>query len=151
MSTSNSKKTKSSDVNILLVDDLQDNLDALEFVLRHLDVTCHHANSCDEAVLKCREISFALIILDYHMPEKNGFDTALLIKKIDKNADTPIIFLTADTESKNLDNKGYECGGVDFIYKPMDPRKIRSKVQVFTDMYRKCIGKAQKDSISPEL
>jgi len=137
MNTNITELTTSPEVNVLLVDDLEENREVLEFVLRHLDVNCHHASSCDEAVQKCREIPFALIILDYHMPVKNGFDTALLIKKLDKNADTPIIFLTADTESKNLDNKGYECGGVDFIYKPMDPRKIRSKVQVFAQMHRK--------------
>jgi DNA-binding response OmpR family regulator len=79
------------------------------------------------------------------MPEKNGFETALRIKKLDNNADTPIIFLTADTESENLDNKGYECGAVDFIYKPMDPRKIRSKVQVFAQMHRKINNPQSED------
>ena len=137
MSTIYQEQTMPSEVNVLLVDDLEEDRETLEIVLRHLDVTCHHASSGDEAVQKCREILFALIILDYHMPEKNGFDTALLIKELDTNADTPIIFLTADTKSENLDNKCYECGGVDFIYKPMDPRKIRSKVQVFADLHRK--------------
>ncbi|MDD9897016.1 MAG: response regulator [Gammaproteobacteria bacterium] len=126
-----------SKVDILLVDDYEENRTVLEFVLRHLEVTCHHASSCDEAVDKCKDLEFALIILDYHMPVKNGFQTARYIKQLEKNTDTPIIFLTADTESENLDNKGYECGAVDFIYKPLDPRKIRAKVQVFIELYKK--------------
>lgn len=145
MHTDTTKLTKLPEVDILLVDDIEENREVLEFVLRHLDVKCHHASSCDEAVQKCRQTPFALIILDYHMPEKNGFETALRIKKLDNNADTPIIFLTADTESENLDNKGYECGAVDFIYKPMDPRKIRSKVQVFAQMHRKINNPQSED------
>lgn len=70
------------------------------------------------------------------MPGKNGFETAELIQQTAKNDQTPIIFLTADTESEGLEKTGYEIGAMDFIYKPMDPEYIREKVQALVERAR---------------
>jgi len=73
------------------------------------------------------------------MPEKNGFEAARLIKNSKLNSRTPIIFLTADTESENLEIEGYEEGALDFIYKPLDPRKIRAKVAVLVNLAKRLV------------
>jgi CheY-like chemotaxis protein len=124
---------------ILVVDDYAENRTVLEFILRNLDVVCYQAASCDEAISLSNENRFTLIFLDYHMPEKNGFEAARLIKNSKLNSRTPIIFLTADTESENLEIEGYEEGALDFIYKPLDPRKIRAKVTVLVDLAKRLV------------
>ena len=121
---------------VLLVDDYAENRSVLEFVLRRLNVTCIQAENGDQALEQCGLHEFGLIYLDYHMPGKNGFDTAKLIQQIAKNDQTPIIFLTADTESEGLEKTGYEIGAMDFIYKPMDPEYIREKVQALVERAR---------------
>lgn len=133
------QKFNDAKAKILVVDDYAENRTVLEFILRNLDVTCYQADSCDEAVSLCEDHHFALIFLDYHMPEKNGFEAARLIKATPLNALTPIIFLTADAESENLEIQGYEEGALDFIYKPLDPGKIRAKVAVLVDLAKRLV------------
>jgi len=124
-------------VRILLVDDRQENLLALEAILEPLgqDLVCAHSG---EEALKCvLKYDFAAILLDVQMPEMNGFDTAQIIKSREKSRFIPIIFLSAISKEDAYVFKGYSMGAVDYVFKPFNPDVLRSKVAVFVDLYLK--------------
>jgi len=122
---------------ILLVDDRQDNLLALEAVLSSLDQIVVRANSGEEALDALLADSFAVVLLDVYMPGMDGFETARHIKRRQKTKDIPIIFLTAINNEPAYTFRGYAAGVVDYVTKPFDPWVLRSKVQVFIDLYWK--------------
>lgn len=128
---------RAADVKILLVDDEPKNLVALEAVLAAPDRTLVHAQSGAEALKHLLHQDFAVILLDVHMPELDGFETAELIRGREQSRDTPIIFLTAANRSETFVSRGYAVGAVDYILKPLDPDILRSKVNVFVELYRK--------------
>ena len=78
-----------------------------------------------------------MILLDVQMPEMDGFETATLIREREKSRDTPIIFLTALSRSETNVFRGYELGAVDYIFKPFHAEILRSKVNVFVELFRK--------------
>lgn len=122
--------------NILLVDDRNANLDALEETLAELGENLVRAQSGKEALKKLLDIDFAVILLDVQMPEIDGYETAELIRKRKKTAKVPIIFVTAFDQDKLKILKGYETGAVDYIIKPYNSEILRSKVKVFVDLFR---------------
>ena len=124
-------------VNILLVDDQPKNLLALESILADNGQTLVKAHSGRAALRHLLETEFAVILLDVQMPEMDGFETASLIRQRDKSRDTPIIFLTALSRSETNVFRGYELGAVDYIFKPFHPEILRSKVNVFVELFRK--------------
>src|SRR5688500_9912889 len=75
--------------------------------------------------------------MDVQMPDLNGFETAAIIYERDKLKDIPIIFITAHNYDEEIIFKGYRSGGVDYIYKPINPDLLRVKVGVFVELYRK--------------
>jgi PAS domain S-box-containing protein len=122
-------------VDILLVDDRPENLLALEAILEPLGQRLVRAASGEDALRCLLEREFAAILLDVQMPGLNGFETAELIKSRERTRFTPIIFLTAISKEEEYVFKGYEVGAVDYIFKPFQPAILRSKVQVFVDLY----------------
>src|SRR5439155_7355407 len=80
---------------------------------------------------------FSLILMDVQMPDINGFETATIIYQRDKLKNIPIIFITAHNYGEEYVFKGYKTGGVDYIYKPLNPELLRAKVSVFAELYRK--------------
>ncbi len=123
-------------VDILLVDDRAENLLALEAILEPLDQRLVRAQS-GEAALRCLlEHDFAVILLDVQMPHMNGFETARLIKARARTKFIPIIFLTAISKEDEYVFKGYSVGAVDYVFKPFQPEILRSKVNVFVELYR---------------
>lgn len=123
---------------ILLVDDNENNLLAMEVVLEKEKYTFFRATSGREALRTLlREEDFSLILLDVKMPIMDGYETASLIYERDKLRQIPIIFITAHDYEEAAIFKGYEAGAVDFIRKPFNPEMLRSKVAVFTELYRK--------------
>lgn len=126
-----------SPVKILLVDDEPKNLMALDSVLAGDDRLLVHARSGQEALRHLLREDFAVILLDVHMPEMDGFQTAELIRARDRSRSTPIIFLTAVIRGELFIARGYSLGAVDYIVKPVDPDILRSKVAVFTELFRK--------------
>ena len=80
---------------------------------------------------------FSLILMDVQMPELNGFETATIIYERDKLRNIPIIFITANNYDEDYMFKGYRMGGVDYIYKPINPELLRAKVAVFVELYSK--------------
>ncbi|MET4926314.1 response regulator [Streptomyces sp. PSRA5] len=122
---------------ILLVDDMEENLLALEAVLTSLNVPLVRARSGEEAMRALRRERFALVLLDVRMPGMDGFDTAAGIKRLDQAKDVPIIFLTGSDPSSGFTFRGYATGAADFVPKPFDPWVLRAKVTVFLELHRK--------------
>ena len=124
-------------INILAVDDKKSNLLLMKSLLQKDELTVICAESGDEALEKIGQEEFALILLDVLMPGKSGFETAELIRRDQKNAHIPIIFVTATDQEEACEFKGYEAGAVDFLYKPVEPLILKSKVNVFAELYRR--------------
>jgi signal transduction histidine kinase len=129
---------KKSDIKILVIDDREDNLFAIETILEKDNYTIVKANS-GRAALKILLLQhdFSLILMDVQMPGLNGFETATIIYERDKLRDIPIIFITAQNYDEEYVFKGYRMGAVDYIYKPINPDLLRAKVGVFVELYRK--------------
>jgi signal transduction histidine kinase len=121
---------------LLLVDDLPDNLLALEALVRGEGRTVFQATSADAALALMLEHEFALAILDVQMPGMNGFELAELMRGTERTRHIPIIFVSAAGSELNYAFRGYESGAVDFLQKPLDGHVVQSKVSVFVDLYR---------------
>jgi two-component system, sensor histidine kinase and response regulator len=126
------------EIKILLVDDREDNLFSIQSVLEQDGYRIYKANSGHQALkILLKETDFTLILMDVEMPILNGFETAALIYEREKLRQIPIIFITANNYSDEYVFKGYQTGGVDYIYKPINPGILRAKVSVFVELYRK--------------
>ncbi len=119
---------------ILLVDDRQENLNALDGVLAPLGYPLLAARSGEEALRILLEHDVALILLDVRMPELDGLETARLIKGRARTRDVPIVFLTAARDEADDILRGYGVGAVDYVLKPFEPDLLRSKVAVFAEL-----------------
>lgn len=124
-------------VNILMVDDQPNNLMALEAMLEGAGLNLVKADSGLKALKSLLDEDFAVILLDVQMPGLDGFETATLIREREKSRHTPIIFVTALSRSDTNVFKGYSLGAVDYLFKPIVPEILRSKVSVFVDLFRK--------------
>jgi signal transduction histidine kinase len=141
--------------NILLVDDLPENLRALGALVRADDRAIFQANNGEEALALLLEHEFALAIIDVQMPGMDGFELAELMRGTGKTRHIPIVFVSAAGKELDYAFKGYEAGAVDFLYKPLDADAVKSKVNVFVDLYkqkqevRQTVG--QRDATVREL
>ncbi len=130
---------------LLIVDDLPENLLALEALIKADDREVHKALSADEALSLLLQHEFALAILDVQMPGMNGFELAELMRSTEKTKSIPIVFVSAAGREMNYAFKGYESGAVDFLHKPLEIHAVKSKVNVFVDLY--CQRKALKEQL----
>jgi signal transduction histidine kinase len=121
---------------LLIVDDLPENLLALEALLRGPARRVFQATSAERALGLLLEHEFALAILDVQMPDMNGFELAEMMRSTERTRHIPIIFVSAAGREMNYAFKGYESGAVDFLHKPLDAHAVNSKVSVFVDLYR---------------
>lgn len=121
---------------ILIVDDREQNLIALEALLEDSGAEIHQATSGNEALAQMLRHDFALVLLDVQMPGMDGFETAELMRLNAKTQHTPIIFVTAISKEQQYVFKGYEAGAVDYLPKPIDPVVLLSKVRVFLELWR---------------
>ncbi|MBO8187108.1 response regulator [Streptomyces spirodelae] len=122
---------------ILIVDDMEENLVALQAVLGPLEQHLVTARSGEEALKAMLRQDFALVLLDVLMPGMDGFETASNIKRLDQTKDVPIILLTGNEVDRDYAYRGYALGAADFLAKPIDPWVLRTKVNVFLDLDRK--------------
>jgi signal transduction histidine kinase len=129
------KKT-TEPVYFLLVDDLEENLLALEGVLRREGLVLLKARSGRDALEQLLEHDVALAFLDVQMPEMDGFELAELMRGTERTRHVPIIFLTAGSADRQRRFRGYDAGAVDFLVKPLEPHVLRSKADVFFEVYR---------------
>ncbi|EPA97220.1 hybrid sensor histidine kinase/response regulator [Pseudomonas sp. G5(2012)] len=130
---------------LLIVDDLPENLLALEALIKREDRIVYKALSADEALSLLLQHEFAIAILDVQMPGMNGFELAELMRGTEKTRNIPIVFVSAAGRELNYAFKGYESGAVDFLHKPLDIQAVKSKVNVFVDLYRQ--SKAMKQQV----
>ncbi|RYX89627.1 MAG: hybrid sensor histidine kinase/response regulator [Comamonadaceae bacterium] len=121
---------------LLIVDDLPENLLALDALIRQEDRIIFQARCGEDALALLLEHEFALAILDVQMPGMNGFELAELMRGTEKTRNIPIVFVSAAGKELNYAFKGYETGAVDFLYKPLDIAAVKSKVNVFVELYR---------------
>ena len=131
-------------VNVLLVDDRPENLLALEAILNSPSYNLVQANSGTEALRCLLNQDFAVILLDVQMPGMDGFETATLIRSRDRSRSTPIIFITAFSSNDTHVFKGYSLGAVDYLFKPLKPEILTSKVQVFVQLFQKTVEVKQQ-------
>jgi len=122
---------------ILMVDDHQPNLLALEAILAPLGEELVGVTSGEDALRQLLDGEFALILMDVQMPGMDGIETAAIIKQRERNRSTPIIFLTAIAKDPSFIFKGYSQGAVDYLLKPFDPEILRTKVSVFVDLWKR--------------
>ena len=121
---------------LLIVDDLPENLLALDALIRQDDRIIFQASRGEDALNLLLEHDFALAILDVQMPGMNGFELAEMMRSTEKTRHIPIVFVTAAGKESNYAFRGYETGAVDFLYKPLDVDAVKSKVNVFVELYR---------------
>jgi PAS domain S-box-containing protein len=121
---------------VLVVDDMPQNLVAFEAILDDAGIEVVQAASARDALHAVLRDEFAAILLDVHMPDMDGFETAALIRRRPLSAHTPILFLTAyGSETQTV--RAYSLGAVDFIQTPVNPDILRAKIGVFADLFRK--------------
>jgi diguanylate cyclase (GGDEF)-like protein/PAS domain S-box-containing protein len=123
--------------NVLIVDDQEENLVALEAVLAPLGHRLVRASSGTEALKQLLRDEFAVVLIDVEMPGIDGFETARLIKQRAKTGDLPIIFITGVSTDQSDIFRGYGAGAVDYVLKPIDAEIVRSKVRFFVDLHLK--------------
>ncbi|KZX68168.1 MULTISPECIES: response regulator [unclassified Alcanivorax] len=136
-----STNTESSDDNlqlprsrILLVDDTPQNLVALEVVLEDMDCDLDSVTSGNAALAKLLKHDYALVLLDVQMPEMDGFEVADIMRSHQRTQTVPIIFVTAISKETRFVQQGYRSGAVDYLFKPIDPQLLQSKVSFFLSL-----------------
>jgi diguanylate cyclase (GGDEF)-like protein len=122
---------------ILIVDDREPNIIALEETLRGIDVDIDSATSGKEAIKKIEVQDYAVLLLDVQMPEMNGFEVAKHLSQNPNVILVPIIFVTAISRDEKFIYEGYESGAVDYLFKPLDPKIVRGKVNIFLELFNK--------------
>lgn len=123
-------------IRFLLVDDVAQNLTALEALLRRDGLEIHKALSAKEALEMMLVQDFQLAFVDVQMPGMNGYELAELMRGTERTREVPIIFVTAAEPSETRRFRGYDAGGVDYIFKPIDPVILKSKADVFYRLAR---------------
>ena len=139
------KESVAINVNVLVVDDVEQNLTAIEALIAGPDVTVLKATSGIAALELLLVHDVALALLDVQMPNMDGFELASLIRGSERTRAIPLIFLTAAAREPEKFFKGYGAGAVDFLYKPIDAGVLQSKVGVFVALDR------QKKQLAAQL
>ena len=135
---------------VLLVDDDERNLLALSEILDPI-AQIVTATSGKMALRELLKDDFAVILLDVFMPEMDGYETAALIRQRSQAARIPIIFLSAVNKETEHLMRGYSMGAVDYVFKPVDPVILKSKVSVFVDLFELRQQVAEQAAAEQEL
>ena len=130
-------------IHFLLVDDLEENLLALEALLRRDGLSFLRARSGEQALELLLQHEVALALLDVQMPGMDGFELAEFMRGNERTSHVPIIFVTAGSADTQRRFRGYEAGAVDFIQKPIEPDVLRGKANVFFDLYQQRLALAE--------
>ncbi|QEI08300.1 response regulator [Pigmentiphaga aceris] len=138
-------------VKILVVDDIEQNLIALDALVARPDLILLKATSGAEALELLLEHDVALALVDVQMPGMDGFELAEFMRGSPRTRHVPIIFLTATDRSQQRTFRGYEAGAVDFLYKPFDPHILRSKLQTFVQLHAQKLQLAEQLEVQQQL
>ena len=144
-SAASASKPSPADALVLAVDDVPDNLEVLEALLARPGVRVLQARNGNQALELLLQHDFAVALLDVQMPQMDGFELAELMRGAGRTRHVPIIFLTAGTPDYSRIFRGYEAGAVDFLFKPLEPHLLQSKVNVFIELFR------QRDLLAREV
>lgn len=136
---------------ILIVDDKPANLFALEQTLKPLNASLTRAMSGEEALSQVLRQQFALILMDVQMPGMDGFEAVSLMRDYDETQNVPVIFVTAISKEAQFVEQGYESGAVDYLFKPIAPSILLSKVKVFLELEKQRIELERAISQNKEL
>ncbi|MDD4648681.1 MAG: response regulator [Desulfoplanes sp.] len=147
----NTQITENYAVKILIVDDKQANLLAMGELLKNPGYEITKVDSGESALRCILKNEFAVILLDVQMPGLDGFETAALIRQREKSRNTPIIFITAAGKNHELMEKGYALGAVDYIFKPIEPSFLKTKVSVFVELHRRAVEAKKLTQSNQEL
>lgn len=120
--------------NVLIVDDHREDLMALEAILAAPERNVITASSGNEALDIALKQDLALILLDVQMPEMDGFEVVKQLRKTRRTRAIPVIFVTASSREEQYVTRGYECGAVDHLFKPVDQQVLEAKVSVFLEL-----------------
>ncbi len=123
-------------INLLLVDDKEENIIALEALLKRPDINLVTTTSANEALRICWEKDIAIALVDVQMPEMDGFELVEILKSNPRTCDMLIIFVTAISKETKFAVKGYSTGAIDYLYKPLDPYVTSAKVDSFIQLVR---------------
>lgn len=129
---------------ILLVDDVAENLIALEALLQdpaHETFSVTNANAALELML---QHEFALAVIDVQMPDMNGFELAQIMRSTERTRQIPIVFVTAGSTKPDNVLTGYQSGAIDFMIKPLDTYAVLSKVRIFVELYQQKLALNQQ-------
>jgi PAS domain S-box-containing protein len=133
----NAPRADEDTAKILVVDDHEENVLALEAIVERPGLEIWAARSGADALRLVLQHDFAVILLDVLMPTMDGFETARLIGTREASKHTPIIFLTAVGLDVDMVYRGYAVGAVDYLVKPLNPDIVKAKVAVFVELFRK--------------
>jgi PAS domain S-box-containing protein len=122
--------------NVLIVDDIEENLLYIESIIRNFNINLIRSLSGYDALEKTKGLELVLAIIDVRMPGMSGYELAEKINEERTGINVPIIFITANIFSEIEELKGYSAGAVDYIYKPFPSQVLRSKVNIFLDLYK---------------
>src|ERR1700712_1049693 len=123
-------------INILIVDDREENIIALEALLKRDDIRIFSTTSPNEALKIAWENNIAIALVDVQMPEIDGFELVDMLKSNPRTKDILVIFVTAISKESKYAVKGYSSGAVDYLYKPLDPYITSAKVDSFIQLAR---------------
>jgi signal transduction histidine kinase len=129
--------SSTNQVNVLVVDDKEANLLALEHVLEGTGLNIVKASSGNEALSRLLDMEFACVLLDVKIPDINGFELATIIRGDVRTKYLPVIFVSGHRKGEEDVFRGYELGAVDYLMKPLDPTVVKGKVNVFAELFRK--------------
>ena len=121
---------------ILVVDDKPENLLAISTILEDLAAEIVLAKNGQEALNHVLDRKFAVILLDAHMPQMDGFEFLRLMSSVSQTRTVPIIFISAVHKDEQHMSKGYNLGAVDYLIKPVNPDILRSKVRIFLELFK---------------
>lgn len=144
-------------VNLLIVDDIEENIYALEVLLEELEIDSKEfegfniisASNGEEALKVALRESIDLIILDIRMPEMDGFEVATILKSSIKTSQIPIVFLTAEFKSDEFVQRGYDVGALDYFTKPIEKFQFLNKIKLYTSLFLS--NKVQKKEFDDTL
>src|ERR1700749_1088497 len=125
-----------SPVNILIVDDREENIVALEALLKRDDIRIFSTTSPNEALKIAWDTHIAIALVDVQMPEMDGFELVEMLKSNPRTRDILIIFVTAISKESKYAVKGFGTGAIDYLYKPLDPFVTYAKVDSFIQLAR---------------
>ncbi|MFA6083000.1 response regulator [Mucilaginibacter sp.] len=123
-------------INILIVDDREENIIALEALLKRNDIRLFTTTSPNDALKIAWENNISIALVDVQMPEMDGFELVEMLKSNPRTRDIMVIFVTAISKESKYAVKGFGAGAVDYLYKPLDPYITSAKVDAFIQLAR---------------